>query len=187
MKIAVFCASSDAIAPVYFEAAHRLGERIGEKGWHLVYGGTDRGLMRELAETVMSRGGEVTGIIPECIVQRGVAAQGLKRLVVTADMKERKQLLREEAEAFIALPGGWGTLEEITEVITLKQLGQHNRPIVFLNIAGYYDPFFAFIRQAQGKHFISAVYDELYQVVNTVEEALRYIQDYQPVSHKEKY
>lgn len=131
MRVAVFCASANEVEPCYFREAGRLGKRIGELGWQLIYGGTNIGLMREVADATIRQGGEVTGIIPECIRDRGVAAGGLKQLIVAPDMKERKYLLREHADAFIALPGGWGTLEEITEVITLKQLGQHNKPIVF--------------------------------------------------------
>ena len=149
MRVAVFCASANEVEPCYFREAGRLGKRIGELGWQLIYGGTNIGLMREVADATIRQGGEVTGIIPECIRDRGVAAGGLKQLIVAPDMKERKHLLREHADAFIALPGGWGTLEEITEVITLKQLGQHNKPIVFLNTAGYYKLFFEFIEQSK--------------------------------------
>lgn len=95
------------------------------------------GLMKEVAEATIRFGGEVTGIIPECIYKKGVAAK-LNHLIIASDMKERKYLLREQADAFIALPGGWGTLEEITEVITLKQLEEHHKPILFLNTAGFF-------------------------------------------------
>ncbi|MDE6452465.1 MAG: TIGR00730 family Rossman fold protein, partial [Odoribacter sp.] len=132
MKIAVFCASAN-VAPVYMEAAEKLGEYIGKSGWELVYGGTNMGLMDKVARSTMAHGGKVTGIIPACISERGVAAEGVDCLIETVDMKERKALLREHADAFVALPGGWGTLEEISEVITLKQLGEHNKPVVFLN------------------------------------------------------
>lgn len=114
MRVAVFCASANEVEPCYFREAGRLGKRIGELGWQLIYGGTNIGLMREVADATIRQGGEVTGIIPECIRDRGVAAGGLKQLIVAPDMKERKHLLREHADAFIALPGGWGTLEEIS-------------------------------------------------------------------------
>lgn len=187
MRVAVFCASADEIASCYFEEAGRLGMRIGELGWKLIYGGTNVGLMREVAEATIRQGGEVTGIIPECIRDRGIVAAGLKQLIVVPDMKERKHLLREHADAFIALPGGWGTLEEITEVITLKQLGQHNKPIVFLNTAGYYNLFFEFIGHSRKAKFISSAYDRLYYIADTVELALEYIQEYQPTLQARKY
>lgn len=178
MRVAVFCASANEVEPCYFREAGRLGKRIGELGWQLIYGGTNIGLMREVADATIRQGGEVTGIIPECIRDRGVAAGGLKQLIVAPDMKERKHLLREHADAFIALPGGWGTLEEITEVITLKQLGQHNKPIVFLNTAGYYKLFFEFIEHSRKAKFISSAYDHLYYIADAVEPALDYIQKY---------
>lgn len=108
MRVAVFCASANEVEPCYFREAGRLGKRIGELGWQLIYGGTNIGLMREVADATIRQGGEVTGIIPECIRDRGVAAGGLKQLIVAPDMKERKYLLREHADAFIALPGGLG-------------------------------------------------------------------------------
>ena len=187
MRVAVFCASANEVEPCYFREAGRLGKRIGELGWQLIYGGTNIGLMREVADATIRQGGEVTGIIPECIRDRGVAAGGLKQLIVAPDMKERKHLLREHADAFIALPGGWGTLEEITEVITLKQLGQHNKPIVFLNTAGYYKLFFEFIEHSRKAKFISSAYDHLYYIADAVEPALDYIQKYPPIPQVKKY
>ena len=113
----MFCASSESVDNVYFEAAADLGKEIVMRGWGLLYGGTNCGLMREVSDAVKNGGGEVTGIIPQCIVDRGVSAEGISELIVAPDMKERKSMMREKADAFIALPGGWGTLEEITEVI----------------------------------------------------------------------
>ncbi|MEI3153855.1 MAG: TIGR00730 family Rossman fold protein [Odoribacter sp.] len=177
MKIAVFCASANNIDEVFFDTARELGEKIGEKGWHLFYGGTNMGLMKEVAEATIRFGGEVTGIIPECIYKKGVAAK-LNHLIIASDMKERKYLLREQADAFIALPGGWGTLEEITEVITLKQLEEHHKPILFLNTQGFYDPFLEFIQTIQKQGFISSAYNHIYQVVEQVEEAFQYLSHY---------
>lgn len=187
MKIAVFCASAD-VAPVYVEATRQLGEQIGDAGDELVYGGTNTGLMAVVADATMSRGGRVTGIIPECIARRGVTAQGLDCLIEAADMKERKALLREHSDAFVVLPGGWGTLEEITEVITLKQLGEHGKPIVFLNIAGFYDGLFDFIGHIKAQGFVSSAYDNLYEVFSRVDNVIPYLRQYKPpfVVHKYK-
>lgn len=187
MKIAVFCASANDVDRVYFEDARKLGKLIGEWGWQLVYGGTNIGLMREVAEATKQYGGEVTGIIPECISKRGVAASGLDRLIIAPDMKERKYLLREHADAFIAMPGGWGTLEEITEVITLKQLGEHSKPIVFLNTAGFYNGFIDFIANLRGQGFVSPAYDNLYFVSESVEGAIDYIGNCRPDTIASKY
>jgi len=187
MTISVFCASSNQLEEVYFNAAAQLGRQLAERGWKLLYGGTNCGLMGRVAETALQHGGVVKGIIPKCIAERGVAASSISELHVVEDMKERKHLLREQADAFIALPGGWGTLEEITEVITLKQLGEHAKPIVFLNVNGFYDDFFRFIRQSQREGFISKAYDNLYQVIPTVAEAMDYIERYRMENVVSKY
>ena len=186
MNVCVFCASSE-VDKVYFDVARELGERIVANGWELLYGGTNCGLMREVSDTVEKAGGRVTGVIPQCIVDKGRAARGLARLIVTSDMKERKSVMREMADAFIVLPGGWGTLEEVTEVITLKQLGMHNKPIVFLDVNDYFEYFFLFIHHARKEHFVSAAYDNLYIVTDDVDEAVEYIRDYEPSEIADKY
>lgn len=175
MKVAVFCASANDIDPAFFEDARKLGKRIGELGWELVYGGTNMGLMREVACATKINGGKVIGIIPENISQMGVTATDLDCLIVAPDMKERKHLLQEHADAFIALPGGWGTLDEVTEVITLKQLNEHQKPIVFLNTKGFYDQFMGFIRNIREQEFISPAYDHLYQIAEDVEELINLV------------
>lgn len=186
MNVCVFCASSE-VGKEYFKAAEEVGRKIVENGWDLLYGGTNCGLMRKVSDVVEELDGRVTGVIPQCIVDKGMAARGLTRLIVTADMKERKSVMREMSDAFIALPGGWGTLEEITEVITLKQLGVHNKPIVFLNTNEYFEYFFLFIHNARKEHFISAAYDDLYFVTDDVEEAMEYIRNYSPGEVEAKY
>lgn len=187
MNICVFCASADGIEEVYFEDARRLGNQIGDRNWTLVYGGTNCGLMKEVARATIVRGGKAIGVIPECIQARGVVAVDASELLIAPDMKERKRMLRERADAFIALPGGWGTLEEITEVITLKQLGCHNKPVVFVNTGGFYDLFFKFIRDIRSKGFISPAYDSLYKVVDTIEEAVEYAGKYKAEAMSDKY
>lgn len=187
MNICVFCASADAIGEAYFEDARKLGHEIAMREWTLVYGGTNCGLMREVAEATMESGGKAVGIIPECIQSRGVAATNVSELLVAPDMKERKRMLRENADVFIALPGGWGTLEEVTEVITLKQLGCHDKPVIFVNTDGYYDLFFKFISDVRGKGFVSSAYDSLYKVAGSVEEAMEYTKNYKITTVRDKY
>lgn len=187
MNITVFCASAEKIDEVFFEETRKLGKAIGERGWNLVYGGTNMGLMREVAGSVAVNGGSVTGIIPECILERGVAAKDIDRLIVAKDMKERKQLLRDHADAFVALPGGWGTLEEITEVITLKQLGRHSKPVIFLNIKGFYDDFLKFIDRISHEGFISSAYKDVYYVADTIEDMMGYLDSYVPREAVSKY
>lgn len=186
-NIAVFCASSGLIDEIYKQDAQKLGEVIGKRGWQLVFGGTNRGLMRIVGNATMSAGGKTLGIIPACLQKRGIAAQWVTTQIVTPDMKERKALMRSHADAFVALPGGWGTLEEIIEVITLKQLGEHTKPIVFLNTNGFYEEFLLFIAQAREKKFISHAYDSLYYVANNVEEAIAYLDAYVAKDVASKY
>ena len=187
MKLAVFCASAKQLEREYLEAAEEVGKLIGEARGELIYGGTNLGLMKVVADATIKHGGSVTGIIPTCIADRGVAAEGLNRLLVVADMKERKALMREEADGFIALPGGWGTLEEIIETITLKQLGEHRKPIMFLNIAGFYDGFLNFIKEITRQGFVSSAYQDLYVVLQRVEEVKPYLEQYREKEVSAKY
>lgn len=142
MKICVFCASSEEMDRVYFKAAADLGKEIVNQGWELLYGGTNCGLMREVSDTVKNAGGHVTGIIPQCIVDRGVSAQGISELIVAPDMKERKSIMREKARCFYRFTWGAGDTGRDYRGITLKQLGIHNKPIVFLNTNDFYEYFF---------------------------------------------
>lgn len=186
-RICVFCSSSEKIRETYVEGASQLGKKLAEKKWGLVYGGSDCGLMRVLSEAVKREGGDVYGVITRRIAERAKIAEGISELIVTESMKERKSLMREKADAFIALPGGWGTLEEITEVITLKQLGEHNKPILFINTDGFYTPFFQFTDHARKEGFISNAYDNLFSVAETVEDAIRFIEEYTSTVVTDKY
>lgn len=187
MNICIFCASSDRLAPLYYEQARLLGKEIARRSWEMVYGGTNCGLMKEVAQAALKAGGKVKGIIPACIQEKGMAATGLTELVVASDMKERKQKMRETADAFIAMPGGWGTLEEITEVITLKQLGIHNKPVVFFNIGGFYDSFFSFIDESTQGRFIAPVYEKMYKIAQSVPEVLQYLKEKEDNCFYSKY
>ncbi|WP_419545240.1 TIGR00730 family Rossman fold protein [Odoribacter laneus] len=187
MNICVFCASSDLLAPVFYEQARLLGEEIARHSCEVVYGGTNCGLMKEVAQAALRAGGKVKGIIPACIQEKGIAATGLTELVITSDMKERKQKMRETADAFLAMPGGWGTLEEITEVITLKQLGIHNKPVIFLNIEGFYDSFFSFIQESTRGGFIAPVYEKLYKIAGSVPEVFHYLKEEKDLCIDSKY
>lgn len=187
MNIGVFCASASHVAPVYGEQARQLGKEIAVRSWGLVYGGTNCGLMQEIADATVSAGGKAIGIIPECICERGVKACNATELLIAPDMKERKEMLRNYSDAFVALPGGWGTMEEITEVITLKQLGCHNKPIVFLNTDGFYDLFFQFIEDVRLKGFVSDAYNNLYYIAHGVADTIGYIENYKAVEFSAKY
>ncbi|HEX2915128.1 MAG TPA: TIGR00730 family Rossman fold protein [Chloroflexia bacterium] len=178
--IAVYCASSSAIDSLYFEAARRLGILMGQSRARLVYGGTNIGLMGAVAGAVLEHGGEALGVIPALINAAGIAHPELTELILTDGMRERKAIMEERAEAYIALPGGYGTLEEIFEILTLKQLGYHQKAVVLLNINRYYDPLLALLGSATEQRFMKPSNLGLFHLATTPEEALEYIASYQP-------
>lgn len=138
--ITVFCASSDQIAPAYFEAAETLGAQLGRRGDTLVYGGGRIGLMGALARAVHAHGGRVVGVIPKRMKTVELAYAEADELIVTDTMRQRKQIMEDRGEAFICMPGGFGTLEELLEAITHRHLRFHDKPVVLLNTAGFFDP-----------------------------------------------
>lgn len=187
MNICVFCSSSNLVDQKYFEAAKKLGIIIGQFGNNLVYGGTNVGLMNQVAESVKGAGGKVIGVIPELINNYGISADFLDELIVTSDMSERKKVLREKSDAFIALPGGFGTLEEVLEVITLKQLGYHNLPIVFVNTDGFYDFLNDQFELSYREGFAKEDYRDCYVFVNNYDSAMEYIKNYKKEELKTKW
>jgi uncharacterized protein (TIGR00730 family) len=154
-SIAVYCGSRHGVDPAYAEAARALGSAIGQAGWQLVYGGGKVGLMGEVADATIAAGGRVVGVIPESLQQREVGHRGLHELHVVPTMHLRKQMMAERADAFIALPGGIGTLEELYEVWTWRQLGYHDQPIGLVNTGGFYDGLLAFMRHTVAQGFLS--------------------------------
>jgi uncharacterized protein (TIGR00730 family) len=156
-SICVYCGSSPGRSPVYAESARRFGADIARRGMRLTYGGGTKGIMGAVAEGVMESGGNVLGIIPQFLLGKEAAERAPNprlELIVTKDMHERKHLLFENADAFVALPGGIGTVEEIVEVMTWAQLGRHRKPMVFANILGFWDPMLAMIAHMQQEGFI---------------------------------
>jgi uncharacterized protein (TIGR00730 family) len=156
LSICVYCGSRHGARPAYAEAARALGAAIGLRGWQLVYGGGKVGLMGEVADAVLAHGGRVIGVIPESLKKLEVGHLDLHELHVVPTMHVRKQMMAERADAFIALPGGIGTLEELYEVWTWSQLGYHSSPIGLLNIDGYYDDLLRFMRHSVDEGFLSA-------------------------------
>src|SRR5688572_279620 len=142
MRICVFCGSSTGINPVYAAAAESLGKSLVSHNIGLVYGGGNVGLMGVLADSVMSAGGEVIGVIPDFLLKREVGHRGITQLEVVESMHQRKKRMADLADAFIAAPGGWGTLEEIAEVLTWRQLGLINKPVGVLNTNEFFTPMF---------------------------------------------
>ena len=155
-SICVYCGSRMGESPQYRQATEALGRQIGARGWRLVYGGGNVGLMGVVADAVLHAGGSVLGIIPESLMRREVGHLGLTELQVVQTMHERKQRMAESADAFIALPGGIGTLEELYEVWTWQHLGYHAKPVALLDVAGYYQHLLAFMQHAEAAGFVSA-------------------------------
>ena len=153
-SVCVYCGSNAGARPAYAEAARRLGEELVARGLGLVYGGSSVGIMTVVADAVLERGGQVTGVIPEALVRKEIAHGGLSRLHVTSSMHERKTLMAELSDAFVALPGGIGTLEELFEAWTWAQLGLHGKPVGLLNVAGYFDGLVAFLDHAVREGFV---------------------------------
>ena len=180
MNICVFSSSSDAIAPEFFAAAADLGRAIAQRRHTVVYGGCSVGLMGAVARAAHEAGGRVIGVIPDFIRERGLAYDPADELVVTHSMRERKAVMEDRADAFIALPGGFGTLEEMLEIITLKQLQRHAKPVLFLNVGGFYDPLAALFEHMYEQRFAKQVYRGLYEFVPDVASAYAYLDSYQP-------
>jgi uncharacterized protein (TIGR00730 family) len=179
-SVTVYCSSSSAIPRVYFDAASELGAAIAKQKWSLVYGGNFVGLMAAVAQAARDGGGPVIGITPQLLVDKGLSDAKADELLITNTMRDRKALLEERGDAFIALPGGLGTFEEMFEIIVGKQLGYHHKPIVLLNVAGYYDPLLRMIEHGIEHRFIKPAARELYHVAPTVADAIRYLRNYTP-------
>ncbi len=171
-KVCVFCASSPQIDEVYFKDAEILGKILLENNIHVVYGGGAVGLMGRIADTFLSGGGKITGIIPGFMKEMNWAHLGVKEMVEVKTMHERKEQMIRSVDAIIALPGGVGTLEELTEVITLKQLGQFLAPIVILNTAGYYTHLNAFFQKMMEERFMRDLHKEIWQMVDSPEQVI---------------
>ncbi|MFZ5622885.1 MAG: TIGR00730 family Rossman fold protein [Gemmatimonadota bacterium] len=153
-RLCVFCGSNSGARPEYSAAARDLGATLAEAGITLVYGGASVGMMGELADAALARGGRVMGVIPSGLVEKEVAHTGIADLIVVGSMHERKARMADLSDAFIALPGGLGTLEEFFEILTWAQLGIHDKPCGLLNVAHYYDPLLGFADQAVQEGFI---------------------------------
>lgn len=172
MKVCVFASSSSRINNEYNSAASKLGEILAVSDIEVVYGGGGIGLMGILADAVLKNGGKVTGVIPSFMQDEGWGHNGIEDMIVTFDMGERKKKMFDLSDGVIALPGGVGTLEELTEAITLKQLSLFDGPIIILNTLGFYDHLIDFLENMVENHFLRSEHKGIWQVVNTPEEAL---------------
>lgn len=168
--LCVYCASSDRLDPKYYAAAAELGREMVPRGWGLVYGGGRTGMMGAVARAVKQSGGRVVGVIPEFMKARELAYDEADELHTVITMRERKLMMETHADAFVALPGGWGTLEEIMEILTLRQLDVVKKPCVFLNQDGFYDPLLKLFDRMLEEKFFRPSNIELFRVAGTVAE-----------------
>lgn len=184
-RICVFSGSSPGVHPEYRQVAIDLGRTLARRDLVLVYGGASVGLMGTLADTVLQGGGQVVGVIPQALVSKEVAHPNLSQLRVVASMHERKQQMADLADGFIALPGGLGTLEEFTEILTWAQLGLHQKPCGLLNVKGYYDRFIHFLDHAVEERFLAPGHRAMLLIAETPEELLASFLSYRaPVLEK---
>ncbi len=181
MNICVFSSSSNAIKEVYFHEAEQLGKLIAKGNHTLINGGANVGLMEAVTISASLAGGKTIGIIPEKLIGLSLASANSHEVIVTPDMHNRKERMRDISDAFIALPGGFGTLEEILEVITLRQLEYHTKPIVFINTNHFFDNLFKQFEVSYNEMFAKDIYRELYFVAQNAAEAMDFISNYIPV------
>ena len=172
-SVCVYSASSTKINPVYFKAAEKLGGLLAEHHIRLINGAGSIGLMRAVADAVLKNGGEVTGVIPRFMVEQNWQHTGLTELIEVESMHERKQKMANLSDGIIALPGGCGTLEELLEIITWKQLGLYLNPIIILNVNGFFDPLLEMLGKAIDENFMRQQHGDIWKVAQTPEEALR--------------
>ena len=172
LSVCVYCGSRPGAQPEYAEAARSIGTEIGQRGWQLVYGGGRAGLMGIVADSALAAGAPVIGVIPESLMGRELGHRGLTELHVVHTMHERKLMMAERSDAFLALPGGIGTFEELFEVWSWRQLGYHDKPLGLLNVAGYYDTLLMFLNESQRQGLMTNEQLSLLQVRNAPGELL---------------
>jgi len=183
-RICVYCGSSPGRLPEYRDAAQALGHELATRDLGLVYGGASVGVMGAVADAVLAKGGQAYGVIPSALATREVAHNGLDELFVVDSMHERKAKMAELSDGFIALPGGWGTIEEIFEMLTWAQLGFHQKPCGLLNISGYYDHLFTFLEHAIDQRFVREEYRPMIMMEQVAGDLLDRYQSYQAPSVK---
>ncbi|WP_262298552.1 LOG family protein [Microvirga sesbaniae] len=180
MRVCVFCGSSSGQDPVYLEAARSLGETLAANGIELVYGGASVGLMGAVADAVLARGGHVIGVMPQSLVDKEIAHRGLSDLRVVGSMHERKALMAELADGFVALPGGLGTFEELFEIWTWAQLGYHRKPCALLNAGGFYDKLTDFLDDVVDRGFVKPIHRAMLIVESKPAALVEAVRSYEP-------
>ena len=185
-SVCIYCASSTRIDSVYTEAAEQLGSILGKRNINVINGAGSIGLMRSISDAALKAGGTVTGVIPRFMVENGWGYSALTKIIEVETMHERKQTMADLSDAVIALPGGFGTLEELLEIITWKQLGLYRNPIVILNTNHYFDALLIMLRRAVDEHFIHSQHALLWKVAGTPKEAVDMIFEVETVEYLSK-
>lgn len=186
-NVCVYCGSNVGVRTEYADAARRLARHLAASGVGIVYGGASRGIMGILADEMLVAGGEVVGVIPQALKAREIAHGGLTELHVVNSMHERKAMMAERSDAFVALPGGFGTLEEIVEMLTWAQLQIHAKPCALLNVAGYFDGLLAYLNHAVAEGFVRPQHREMLLVAENPEELLRRFESYHAPAEQKWY
>jgi hypothetical protein len=186
-SLCVYCASSDRVDAKYGETGARLGGELARRGWTLVYGGGKTGLMGAVARAAKAAGGRIVGVIPEFMKTRELAYDEADELITVITIRERKMLMETRADAFVALPGGWGTIEEMMEILTLKQINVLHKPAVFLNQDGYYDPLLAQFERMFAESFSKESNRRLFTVARTVDEVFTQLDAWRPEPVESKW
>lgn len=186
-QICVYASSSDAVDAVYFDAAREFGTVLAGRGCTLIFGAGCIGLMGEMARAVHAAGGHVVGVIPEKLVLKDVAYDASDEFIVTPDMRRRKAIMEERADAFVAMPGGIGTLEEVLEVLVLKQLRYHDKPVVFLNTNEFFGQLLAMLDMQIEERFAKPSMRGLFHVATTPQGVFDYLDAYQPPESDDKW
>lgn len=179
-RICVFCGSNPGNDPAYLEAAQTLGAAIVTRGYELVYGGAEVGLMGAVADAALEAGGRVVGVMPKALVDKEIGHKNLSEQHIVSSMHERKALMADLSDGFIALPGGVGTLEEIFEIWTWAQLGHHDKPLAFMNVLGFYDPLCAFLDHQSSEGFVRKGHRDMAIFSKNAEEILQAFETYDP-------
>ena len=179
--LCVYCSSSNYLDKKYYIFAEEFGRKLGENGYNMVYGGTTVGMMGVIANNALKNNAEVIGVIPERIASYGLEHPNLAKVIVTKDMRERKATMEKYADAFVALPGGFGTFEEVFEILVAKQLGYHNKPIIFFNFDNYYDNMFQMFETVYKTKFAKEEVRKLYFCTSNIDEMFDYLKSYKPV------
>ena len=185
--ICVYCSSSNNLPEKFYTVSKELGEKIAENNFNMVYGGTTVGMMGVIADNALKNGAEVVGVIPERIASFGLKHPELAKVVLTKDMRERKATMEKLSDVFVAMPGGFGTFEEIFEILVAKQLGYHDKPVIFVNYDGYYDNMIKMFDTLYENKFAKEEMKELYFIAKNIDEIFSYIQLYSPKEFVHKW